>query len=142
MCVTSCSIFTDHNRTQRRQYKFHDSRQCYVDKLGQAIYEFDSSKSRKGTLLENLRNSRKFPSGISGTVDCWEFPGIPVLDFPVEITACTGNKVKHGVKKLVSTWCLTNRCHVKCDEDVLIREFLVVIDNNSNIVIIFSNEKL
>ena len=31
---------------------------------------------------------------------------------------------------------------MKCDEDVLIREFLVVIDNNSNIVIIFSNEKL
>ena len=60
-------------------------------------------RSCLNTILENIHNSRKFPPGIAGTVDSWEFPGIPVLDFPVEITACTGNKVKHGVKKLVST---------------------------------------
>ena len=42
-CVTSCSIFTDCNRTQQRQYKFYDIRQCYIDKLGQAIYESDWS---------------------------------------------------------------------------------------------------
>jgi len=32
------------------------------------------SESRKMTFLENLKNSREFPPGISGTIDSREFP--------------------------------------------------------------------
>ena len=42
-CVTSRSILCDRDRTTRWQIQFYDIRKCFIDKLGQAIYEFDWS---------------------------------------------------------------------------------------------------
>jgi len=42
----------------------------------QILRNMELSKSRKMTFLENRKNSREFPPGISGTIDSREFRGL------------------------------------------------------------------
>jgi len=40
LASTRAVILSECDRTKRRQIQFYDNRQCFIDKLGLAVYEF------------------------------------------------------------------------------------------------------
>jgi len=107
-CVTSGIILSDCDHIKRRQTQFYDIRQCFIDKLGLAVYEFDWSS------VTHCLNVTEAYSAFLHNLHCLVEQNIHVPSHQVTLSPTNSPHITPLVKSLLRR---RNKLRRKCKTD-------------------------